>query len=94
MHNRLLKLWPTKELEPLLKPIKLPRGTILYEQDSVIRDIYFPETALVSLVVPLKDGGAIEAAMVGGDGIVGGDSAVDGQLSTNRRSCRLQAMPS
>jgi CRP-like cAMP-binding protein len=84
MGNRLLKLLPSKELERFLRPVKVEHAAVLYEQDGVIHDVYFPTTALISLVVPLQDGTAIEAAMVGGDGIVGGNSAINGQTSSNR----------
>jgi hypothetical protein len=36
------------------------------------------------LVIPLEDGGAIESAMVGVDGLVGGWAAIDGQFSPSR----------
>jgi CRP-like cAMP-binding protein len=87
MGNRLLKLlsdFDFRHLQPHLHPIELRHEAILYEADAIVDRAYFPENALVSLVIPLEDGGAVESAMVGGDGLVGGSSAIDGQYSPSR----------
>jgi CRP-like cAMP-binding protein len=64
--------------------VELRHEAILYEADAIVDRAYFPENALISLVIPLEDGGAVESAMVGGDGLVGGWSAIDGQYSPSR----------
>jgi CRP-like cAMP-binding protein len=46
--------------------------------------VYFPTTAIVSLVVSLSTGETVEAAMVGKDGVVGAAAALDGNTSINR----------
>jgi CRP-like cAMP-binding protein len=73
-----------RALEPHLKPTKLDQQTILFEAGDTIALGYFPTDAVVSLVVTLKTGETIEAAMVGKDGIVGASAALDGKISLNR----------
>jgi CRP-like cAMP-binding protein len=54
-----------------LQAVDLAAGTLLYEAGKVLRHVYFPVTAIVSLVAPLQDGGSAEAAVVGREGVVG-----------------------
>jgi CRP-like cAMP-binding protein len=54
-----------------LEAVDLATGTLLYEAGKVLRHVYFPVTAIVSLVSPLQDGGSAEAAVVGREGVVG-----------------------
>ncbi len=51
--------------------VDLPLRQPLFESDQPIRDVYFPLTAVASLVVPMRDGGVVEAATVGNEGVVG-----------------------
>jgi CRP-like cAMP-binding protein len=46
--------------------------------------VYFPEDCVVSLVVILEGGDAVEAAMVGRDGVLGASAALDGKISLSR----------
>jgi CRP-like cAMP-binding protein len=60
-------------IEPDLAEVELRAGTVLYEAGEVVRDCYFPRgAALASYVVDLGQGQAIEAAMVGREGALGG----------------------
>ena len=80
-HNRLLALLSepdAKAIKAHLRPAKLELGAILYESGALIERAYFPHNAMISLVVPLRRGGAIETAVVGGDGVAGASSAIDG----------------
>src|SRR3954468_10643855 len=43
-------------IEPHLKPLDLPRGTILYEAEDIIERVYFPHRGIISLVVGLSTG--------------------------------------
>jgi CRP-like cAMP-binding protein len=56
----------------------------LFEAGDPIRNAYFPEGAIISLVVGLSTGEMVEAAMVGRDGVVGASSALDGRISLSR----------
>jgi hypothetical protein len=80
-HNRLLALLSepdAKAINAHLRPAELEHGAILFESGALIERAYFPHNAMISLVVPLRRGGAIETAVVGGDGVAGASSAIDG----------------
>ena len=68
-------------LRPHLQEIALPQGTVLFEVGAPVTKVYFPHSGVVSLVVELSSGEMIEAAMVGRESLVGGLSALDGELS-------------
>jgi CRP-like cAMP-binding protein len=74
LNNQLLAALPPEVIERLqsmIEPQDLAVGTMLYEAGSVQRDVYFPVTAVVSLVSPMQDGACAEVAVVGSEGIVG-----------------------
>ena len=54
-----------------IEAVDLDSGTVLYEAGTVLRHVYFPVTAVVSLVSPLQDGACSEVAVVGREGVVG-----------------------
>jgi len=76
-------------LKPLLKPVVLEHKTILFEAGDTIQSVYFPVTAVVSLVVTLSTGETTEGAMVGRDGAVGISSALDGKIALCRAIVQL-----
>jgi CRP-like cAMP-binding protein len=72
--NRLLAALPAAEwarLAPHLEPVDMPLGKVLYESGSKLTHVYFPTTAIVSLLYVMKDGSSAEIAVVGYEGIVG-----------------------
>ncbi len=72
--NHLLDALPPAERQQLEADctwVDLPRDMALYEMGSVLRHVYFPATAIVSLVSPLENGAATEVAVVGNEGVVG-----------------------
>jgi CRP-like cAMP-binding protein len=56
---------------PLLEPVELALGQVLYESGAVLSYAYFPTTAIVSLLHVLENGDSAEIAVVGHEGIVG-----------------------
>jgi CRP-like cAMP-binding protein len=72
-----------------LKLAKFEQHEVLFEADERIRHVYFPTTAVVSLVVTLSTGEMVEAAMVGRDGVVGASAALDGKVSLSRGIIQL-----
>ena len=58
-------------LEPHLESVELTRGQVLYEPGDPIRHAYFPHDAVVSLVNVLEDGGTVEVALFGREGVLG-----------------------
>jgi CRP-like cAMP-binding protein len=72
--NQLLASLPHgawQQLEPDLQRLDLLPGTLLYEAGAELSHVYFPGTAVVSLVSLMQDGTCAEVAMVGNEGIVG-----------------------
>jgi CRP-like cAMP-binding protein len=60
-----------EQLSPHMAHVKLPHGQVLIEQGEPIRDVYFPNDALISLVTQLSDGATVEAAVAGNEGMAG-----------------------
>ncbi len=56
---------------PHLEPVWLPLGMALYESGAQMESVYFPTTAIVSLLYELENGGSAEISVVGREGIVG-----------------------
>jgi CRP-like cAMP-binding protein len=56
---------------PWLQPVRLERGQVLIEADRKLAYVYFPITAVVSLVRLTDDGSAAEIAWTGREGVVG-----------------------
>jgi CRP-like cAMP-binding protein len=85
--NRLLAALPDEELARLkvgLKLVPMPLGAVLYESGSQQRRVYFPTTAIVSLLYMLADGASAEIAVVGNEGIIGVSLFMGGEATTNR----------
>src|SRR3954471_8803174 len=76
-------------LRPHLKSVQLNQTLVLFEAGEPIRAIYFPTTAVISLVVTLSTGEVVEAAMVGKDGVVGAASAIGARISLCRAIVQL-----
>jgi CRP-like cAMP-binding protein len=72
--NHLLAALPDAEWQrwrPLLEPIDLPLGKVLYESGGTLSHVVFPTTAIVSLLYVMENGASAEIAVVGNEGIVG-----------------------
>jgi CRP-like cAMP-binding protein len=85
--NHLLDALPEAEYEHLrthLEPIQLPLGKVLYESGEGLSHVYFPTTAIVSLLYVMENGASAEIAVVGNDGIVGIALFMGGETMPNR----------
>ena len=72
--NHLLASLPDGEWQrwlPNLEHVDLPLGHVLYESGSTLGHMYFPTTAIVSLLYVLENGASAEIAVVGNEGLVG-----------------------
>ena len=72
--NQLLAALPAAELErwlPQLEWVEMPLGHVVYESGKVQSHVYFPATAIVSLLYVLENGASAEIAVVGNEGLVG-----------------------
>ena len=74
LRNLLLASLPPHDLAPLwaaLEYVRLEVGDCVFEPETPIRHVYFPETAVVSLVSEFRDGGTIEVGTAGCEGMAG-----------------------
>ena len=72
--NLLLAALPAAELErlaPLLEPVAMPLGQMLYEPGQQLQFAYFPTTSIASLHFVTESGASAESAGVGNEGVVG-----------------------
>ena len=74
MQNHLLAALPLPVYQawlPMLESVEMPLGTVLYESGTTLSHVYFPTTAIVSMLYVMKSGESAEVAIVGNDGLVG-----------------------
>ncbi|MDT5293814.1 MAG: hypothetical protein QOJ76_694 [Acidobacteriota bacterium] len=84
--NSLLTELPGEDftrLLPYLEPVSLSCGENLYGFGEAIRDVYFPESAVVSHLYILADGSTTEAAMIGKEGMTGLSAIFDSRRPTH-----------
>jgi CRP-like cAMP-binding protein len=85
--NHLLAALPLAEWQrwqPQLEAVELPLGQVLYESGSTLGHVYFPTTAIVSLLYVMQNGAAAEIAVVGREGIVGVALFMGGESTPSR----------
>jgi CRP-like cAMP-binding protein len=85
--NQLLAMLPEAEMGrwlPHLEEVELPLGLVLYESGVTLRHVYFPTTAIVSLLYVMEDGASAEIAVVGNEGVVGVALFMGGGSMTSR----------
>lgn len=85
--NRLLAALEPEDfgvLRPHLEIVDLPKGGLVYDAGEFIRYTYFPHNAIVSLSTILKDGGTVEMALFGREGMFGLVSALMTRQSFGR----------
>jgi len=72
--NHLLAALPEAEWQrwlPELEWVQMPLGEVLYESGVTLSHVYFPTTAIVSLLYVMENGASAEIAVVGHEGLVG-----------------------
>ncbi len=67
-----------------LEPAELPLGKVIYESGARLSYVYFPTTAIVSLLYVMADGASAEIAVVGHEGIVGISLFMGGESTISR----------
>jgi len=85
--NRLLAALPAEALErwqPFLELVDMPLGHVLYESGCALSHVYFPTTAIVSLLYVMEDGASAEIAVVGLEGVVGISLFMGGETTPSR----------
>jgi len=80
--------WVSEEelmrLLPNLQPLDLPLGEVLYESGERMDYVYFPTTAIISLLYIMENGSTAEIGVVGNDGLVGIAIFMGGDTTPNR----------
>ncbi len=85
--NRLLAVLPDATWQrwlPQLEWMDLPQGQVLHESGSALDHVYFPTTAIVSLLNVTQDGASTEIAVVGNEGLVGMALVMGGDTTCSR----------
>ena len=87
LKNHLLAALPHAEAQrwlPLLESVDLPLGEVLYESGTTLGHVYFPTTAIISLLYVMENGASAEIAVVGNEGIVGISLFMGGESTSSR----------
>lgn len=85
--NQLLAALPSEVLSRLrqqLEFVELPLGSVLYESGCPQSHVYFPSTAIISLLYVTEAGSSAEIAVVGNEGVVGIALFMGGETRPNR----------
>ena len=64
-----------RRVQSRLRPFTFKRGDLLAEIGQSIDEVFFPESGLISVVVPLNSGDVVETAIIGHRGLLGGGAA-------------------
>ena len=83
---------------PHLESVDMPLGQVVYEPGATLSHVYFPTTAIVSLLYVMESGASAEIAVVGNEGLVGVAILMGGASTPGRavvqsagRSLRIKA---
>ena len=85
--NHLLAILPETEWErmaPHLVDVDMPLGQVVYESGDPVHHVYFPSTAVVSLLYVMEDGASAEIAIVGNEGLIGIVVFMGGETTSSR----------
>lgn len=85
--NYLLAVLPEADLQrwlPDMEAVDMPLGQVLYESGTQQRYVYFPTTAIVSLLYVMEDGASAEIAVVGKEGVLGVSLFMGGNSTPSR----------
>jgi CRP-like cAMP-binding protein len=85
--NHLLAALPDSEWQrwqPQLQHVEMPLGQVLYESGGALSHVYFPTTAIVSLLYVMENGASAEIAVVGNEGLVGISLFMGGESTPSR----------
>lgn len=85
--NRLLAMLPRDEYERILPHLghaTFSLGEVLYESGARMDHVYFPTTAIVSLLYTMENGSSAEMGVAGNEGLVGVALFMGGSTMPNR----------
>jgi CRP-like cAMP-binding protein len=87
VENRLLAALPGQEYErlrPYLEQISFSLGEVVYESGGHLEHVYFPTTAIISLLYMMENGSSAEMGLTGNEGVVGIALFMGGGTMPNR----------
>jgi len=87
LKNHLLAALPAAEfvrIEPRLEGVSLKLGEVLYESGDQMTHVYFPTTAIISLLYIMENGATAEIGIAGNNGLVGIALFMGGETTSNR----------
>lgn len=87
LKNYLLAALPKKDFErvlTMLKPVSFKLGDVLYESGEKLEHVYFPTTAIISMLYIMENGATAEIGVVGNDGVLGVSLFMGGETTTSR----------
>ncbi|MEJ7669988.1 MAG: Crp/Fnr family transcriptional regulator [Casimicrobiaceae bacterium] len=73
-----------RRLAPQLEVVQLALGESIYEADRSLKHLYFPMTAVISLLYVMHDGASAEIAVAGREGVVGVSLFMGGDTTPSR----------
>jgi CRP-like cAMP-binding protein len=85
--NHLIAALPDEErirVMEHLDPVSLSLGEVIYESGEQLDFIYFPTTAIISLLYIMENGSTAEIGLVGNDGLLGVSIFLGGDSTTSR----------
>jgi CRP-like cAMP-binding protein len=91
--NRVLDALPEEELAALVDAMQLETHGlkhVLFEPGQPIRYVYFPISAVVSILTGMEDGSAVEIATIGNEGMVGAPVVIGARETVPRELTQVQ----
>src|SRR6476646_1997121 len=87
LQNHLLAALPKAEYLPLkdkFELVSLALGDVIYESGNKLSHLYFPTTAIISLLYIMENGGTAEIGIAGNNGLVGYALFMGGETTSSR----------
>ena len=91
--NQLLAALPEEEYQrliPHLEDVDLVSGEVLCEPGETMTEVYFPRSAMISLVSIMENGSTTEISLVGKEGMVGLPVFLGGESTTSRAIVQIE----
>jgi CRP-like cAMP-binding protein len=78
-----------KQVLPKLEHVTLTRGEVVYRADQEIKEVYFPEEAVIAMVDVMGNGRTVEVGVIGCEGIVGINVVLGGVVTPDKAIVQL-----
>src|SRR4029079_1864301 len=74
---------------PQMERVRADQGMVFVAADEPVERVYFPTSGLFSLIVLNGEGAAVEAAVVGREGLLGTAAVLGAPTSTFQELCQI-----